>query len=51
MDARLVPGVLFSNKKISAAQPAIVDVAPTILSLFGLPRPGHFDGQQWKITL
>jgi len=47
MDARLVPGILFCNRKLSAKDPAIVDLAPTILDLFGLPRPAHFDGQTW----
>src|SRR5262249_31143240 len=37
IDPRLVPGVLFSNKKFVDEKPAIVDVAPTVLKLFGLP--------------
>jgi arylsulfatase A-like enzyme len=45
-----VPGVLFSNHKITAEQPAIVDVAPTMLKLFGLPAPPHFDGKAWTIA-
>jgi predicted AlkP superfamily phosphohydrolase/phosphomutase len=49
VDARLVPGVLFANKKIVADDPAIVDVAPTLLDLFGLPRPPHFDGKTWRV--
>jgi predicted AlkP superfamily phosphohydrolase/phosphomutase len=28
---------------------AIVDVAPTILKLFGLGVPGHFDGKAWTM--
>jgi predicted AlkP superfamily phosphohydrolase/phosphomutase len=47
VDPRLVPGVLFSNRKIDDAQPAIADVAPTILRLFGLPAPPHMDGKCW----
>jgi predicted AlkP superfamily phosphohydrolase/phosphomutase len=50
VDSRLVPGVLFSNRKIDSEQPAIVDVAPTMLNLFGLPRPPHFDGKAWTIA-
>jgi predicted AlkP superfamily phosphohydrolase/phosphomutase len=44
VDPRLVPGVLFSNRKITVETPAIVDVAPTILKLFGLELPSYFDG-------
>jgi len=50
MDARHVPGILFCNQKLSAQAPAIVDLAPTILNLFGLAKPAHFDGQTWDIT-
>ncbi len=50
IDPRWVPGVLFSNQKIAEERPAIVDVAPTILSLFGLPMQKHFDGKAWKLA-
>jgi predicted AlkP superfamily phosphohydrolase/phosphomutase len=45
IDPRLVPGVLFSNRKIVEDKPGIVDLAPTILKLFGLAVPPHFDGK------
>jgi predicted AlkP superfamily phosphohydrolase/phosphomutase len=38
MDYTLVPGVLLSNRKITAEAPALTDIAPTILALFGIPR-------------
>ncbi len=50
IDPRLVPGVLFSNLKIADEKPAIVDVAPTILKLFGLGLPGHLDGKPWTVA-
>jgi len=50
IDPRLVPGVLFSNQKIMTEKPAIVDVAPTVLKLFGLGLPGHFDGKAWALA-
>jgi predicted AlkP superfamily phosphohydrolase/phosphomutase len=49
IDPRLVPGVLFCNRKIAEEKPAIVDVAPTILKLFGLALPGHLDGKAWTV--
>ena len=50
IDPRLVPGVLFSSHKFIEEKPAIVDVAPTILKLFGLPLPSHFDGKPWNLA-
>ena len=50
IDPRLVPGVLFSSHKFIEEKPAIVDVAPTILKLFGLAVPAHFDGKPWSLA-
>ena len=50
IDPRLVPGILFSSRKIADEKVAIVDVAPTILKLFGLGVPGHFDGKAWTMA-
>jgi predicted AlkP superfamily phosphohydrolase/phosphomutase len=50
IDPRLVPGVLFSNRKIVEEKPAIVDVAPTILKLFGLGLPSYLDGKPWTVA-
>jgi predicted AlkP superfamily phosphohydrolase/phosphomutase len=50
IDPRLVPGVLFSNRKIADEKPAIVDVAPTILKLFGVTLPGNLDGKAWTVA-
>lgn len=50
VDPRLVPGVLFSNRKLTCERPAIVDVAPTILDLFGVELPRHLDGKPWGVS-
>jgi predicted AlkP superfamily phosphohydrolase/phosphomutase len=50
IDPRLVPGVLFSNRKLADEKPAIVDVAPTILKLFGVALPSNLDGKAWTVA-
>jgi len=44
IDPKLVPGVIFCNQKIAAAKPGLVDLAPTVLSLFGVKKPGYMKG-------
>ena len=46
VDPELVPGVFFANRPRTDAGPAsILDLAPTILRLFGVPVPKHMDGR------
>jgi predicted AlkP superfamily phosphohydrolase/phosphomutase len=45
VDPRLVPGVFFCSEPIDAVDPGLVDIAPTILRLFGLEPPPHMDGR------
>ncbi|MEO8597380.1 MAG: alkaline phosphatase family protein [Candidatus Solibacter sp.] len=45
VDPHLVPGVLFSNRKIEAVSPGIEDLAPTALDLFGIEPPPHMEGK------
>jgi predicted AlkP superfamily phosphohydrolase/phosphomutase len=45
IDPRLVPGVLFASRKIDRKDPSLVDIAPTVLRLFGLDPPEHMDGK------
>lgn len=44
IDPRVVPGVIFSTAKINTDTPAIIDIAPTALELFGVDIPDHMDG-------
>jgi predicted AlkP superfamily phosphohydrolase/phosphomutase len=44
MAADEVPGVLLVNRPIRRADPALVDMAPTILKLFGVPVPTDMVG-------
>ncbi len=50
IDPRLVPGVLFSSHRTAVEDPGIVDVAPTMLQLFGLAVPAHMDGKPWTFA-
>jgi predicted AlkP superfamily phosphohydrolase/phosphomutase len=45
IDPRLVPGVFFCNRDIDATDPALIDIAPTALRLFGIEPPAHMDGK------
>jgi len=45
MDPAVCPGILFANKKIQAESPALFDLTPTILSIFGIPKPEEMVGK------
>jgi predicted AlkP superfamily phosphohydrolase/phosphomutase len=45
IDPAHVPGVLFSNRPLNTGTPAIIDIAPTVLDLFGVAVPAHMDGR------
>jgi predicted AlkP superfamily phosphohydrolase/phosphomutase len=45
IDPRHVPGVFYFSRKTGSKSPSIMDVAPTVLNLFGLQVPAHMDGR------
>ncbi|MEW5803712.1 MAG: alkaline phosphatase family protein [bacterium] len=45
IDPEAVPGVLFCSRKIKAATPRIIDIAPTILREFNLQAPSLVEGK------
>ncbi|HEY7817077.1 MAG TPA: alkaline phosphatase family protein, partial [Vicinamibacteria bacterium] len=48
VDPRLVPGVLFCNYPLGALgerTPSIMDIAPSVLTLFGIEPPKHMEGK------
>ena len=47
IDPELVPGVLICNRDLAAdvEKAHIADMAPTLLSLFGIPAPRYMDGK------
>jgi predicted AlkP superfamily phosphohydrolase/phosphomutase len=49
VDPRLVPGVFFCNRPIDVDDPALIDIAPTALQLFGIEPPAHMEGRPlWR---
>ena len=40
-----MPGLLLSNRVIDRAEPSILDIAPTILEMFGVKPPPYMDGR------
>lgn len=45
IDRSHVPAILFTNFKIKNKNPSVMDIAPTILDLFGLKIPEEMDGK------
>lgn len=45
VDPRLVPGIFLANHDIDRDDPAIIDLAPTALRLFGVAPPPHMEGR------
>ena len=45
MDVNSVPGVLLSNRKITTDEPALVDLAPSILGEYGISPPPGTEGK------
>jgi predicted AlkP superfamily phosphohydrolase/phosphomutase len=44
IDPRLVPGVFFCSRAVTRDDPALIDIAPTALELFGVDVPKHMEG-------
>ena len=45
MDFTKVPGVILSNRRLAAETPALTDIAPTILTEFGIAKTKDMMGQ------
>jgi hypothetical protein len=49
VDPTLVPGILFCNRPVETENTRLMDVGPTVLSLFGVPVPDYMDGKTWAV--
>ncbi|MFH1689657.1 MAG: alkaline phosphatase family protein [Candidatus Eisenbacteria bacterium] len=45
IDYKLAPGVLFTNRKVVADRPGLIDMGPSILDLFGVKIPEFMMGR------
>ncbi len=45
VDPRLVPGIFLANHPVEKEDPAIIDLAPTALTLFGIRPEPHMEGR------
>jgi predicted AlkP superfamily phosphohydrolase/phosphomutase len=50
VDPSLVPGVLFMNRPFDGARARLVDLAPSILDAFGLPKGSAMDGTSLLVS-
>lgn len=44
-DSSLVPGIFLCNRKTGTPDPALLDIAPTVLAAFGVPAPQSMTGR------
>jgi len=51
IDPRIVPGIMFCNRPIQEENPRLLDLGPTILSLFGIDTPKHMDGTSLTVQI
>ncbi len=50
IDPKLIPGVLYCNRKIDTQHPRLMDLGPTVLDMFGVDVPGHMDGRPLTVA-
>jgi predicted AlkP superfamily phosphohydrolase/phosphomutase len=49
VDPSVVPGVLFCNRPIVTDNARLLDIAPTVLDLFGIAPPDYMDGKKLEV--
>ncbi len=43
--AKYVPGIFFCDRPVDGEHPAIVDIAPTVMDMFGIEVPAYVEGK------
>ncbi|UCE28326.1 MAG: alkaline phosphatase family protein [Candidatus Coatesbacteria bacterium] len=49
--AKYVPGIFFCNRPVDGDGPSLVDMAPTIMELFGVEAPGYVEGKPLPVEV
>jgi predicted AlkP superfamily phosphohydrolase/phosphomutase len=49
--AKYVPGIFFCNRPVDGNDPSLVDMAPTIMELFGVEPPGYVEGKTLAVDV
>ena len=50
IDPKLVPGVMFCNRRIDADSPRLMDIGATVLDMFGVQVPKRMDGRPMRVA-
>jgi predicted AlkP superfamily phosphohydrolase/phosphomutase len=45
IDHEIVPGILVTNQQVTIDDPNLTDLAPSVLSLYGIPKPTEMTGR------
>lgn len=45
-----VPGVFFCNRKINNLNPSLIDISPTVLSVFGIKKMPFIEGKDLEVS-
>lgn len=50
IDPKLVPGVMFCNRKVRSDGPRLMDIGPTAMNMFGVAVPAYMDGKAMMVA-
>ncbi|NOS99109.1 MAG: hypothetical protein HOP29_00595 [Phycisphaerales bacterium] len=50
IDPKLVPGVMFCNRRVRSDGPRLMDIGPTAMEMFGVAVPASMDGRPMAVA-